>query len=140
MRFMILLTGNALTEAGAPPNPELLAAMGAYNEALVEAGVMQGGDGLQPTARGARVRFAGSERSVTRGPFSDRTVTGYWIFKTGSLEEAIEWVKRCPNPTGETGEIEIRQLYDPEDFAESDPTGELRRKEAELAARIQRQA
>jgi hypothetical protein len=140
MRFMILLTGNALTEAGAPPNPELLAAMGAYNEALVEAGVMHGGGGFTPTARGARVGFAGSARSVTRGPFSDRTVTGYWIFETGSLEEAIEWVKRCPNPTGETGEIEIRQLYDPEDFAESDPTGELRRKEVELAARIQRDA
>jgi len=138
MRFMILITANELTETGATPSEALLAEMGQYNEALAKAGVLVDGGGLQPTAKGARVRFAGAERSAAKGPFpvDQRTVAGYWIFKTGSLDEAIEWVKRCPNPTGEAAEIEIRQLFDPEDFAESDPTGELRRKEAELSARL----
>jgi len=136
MRFMILLRANQLTETGAPPSEALLAEMGQFNEALVKAGVMEGGGGLQPTATGARVSFSGSERSVARGPFpvSERTISGYWMFKTSSLAEAIEWVKRCPNPTGDTGEIEIRQVFEPEDFAESDPTGELRRKASELSA------
>ena len=138
MRFMILITSNALTETGAPPSAALLAEMGRYNEAMAKAGVLVDGGGLQPTAKGARVRFSGAERTAAKGPFavSQRAVAGYWIFKTGSLDEAIEWVKRCPNPTGETAEIEIRQLFDPEDFADSDPTGELRRREAELSASV----
>lgn len=135
---MILLTANAVTESGGLPSPELLAQMGAYNEKLVSAGVLKEAGGLTPTGEGARVRFSDSVRYVVEGPFdaNERTIAGYWIFEASSLEEAIEWVKLCPNPTGETGEIEIRRLHGPDDFAESDPTGELRRDEAKLSAKI----
>jgi len=135
---MILLTANAVTESGATPSPELLAQMGSYNEKLVSAGVLKDAGGLTSTVAGARVRFSGADRQVAKGPFatSERTVAGYWIFETSSLEEAIEWVKLCPNPTGETGEIEIRRLHGPEDFAENDPTGDLRRNEAKLSEKI----
>jgi PhnB protein len=138
MRFMVLLIANAVTESGELPSPELLAQMGAYNEDLARAGVLKDGGGLTPSAAGARVRFSGRDRQVVQGPSAatERTVSGYWIFETSSLEEAIDWVKRCPNPTGETGEIEIRRLHGPEDFAKSDPSGELRRNEATLSARV----
>lgn len=142
MRFMVLLIANSVTESGGLPSPELLAQMGAYNEDLARAGVLKDGGGLTASAAGARVLFSGRDRQVAQVPSAatGRTVAGYWIFETASLEEAIEWVKRCPNPTGETGEIEIRRLHGPEDFAENDPTGELRRKEADLSARILAQA
>jgi|SRR5208282_6658041 len=135
MRFMILLTANALTETGATPSEALLAEMGGYNEALAKAGVLRDAGGLQPSSKGARVRFSGANRTVALGPFpsAERMVAGYWIFEAPSRNEAIEWVKRCPNPTGDEAEIEIRQLYGPDDFAEIGPSGELRRKEAELA-------
>jgi hypothetical protein len=133
MRFMILLKADRTTEAGALPSQELLAAMGRYNEELAAAGVLLAGEGLQPSAKGARVRFAGAERHVTRGPFpaSDRLLAGFWIFRVSSLEEAIEWVRRCPNPLQGEAEIEIRQIFEAEDFGEAF-TPELRQQEERL--------
>src|SRR5262249_13359599 len=124
MKFMILLRATAESEAGVMPSTELLAEMGAFNEALVNAGVMKAGEGLQATSKGARVSFDGAERSVAKGPFpvAERLVAGFWIWETASLDEAIAWVKKCPNPTGDKAEIEIRQIFEAEDFAEADPT------------------
>lgn len=120
MRFMILLKANQETEAGVLPSKELLIAMGKYNEELMAAGVLEAGEGLQPTSKGARVRFAGSQHSVTNGPFADaeHDIAGFWIFNVQSLDEAIEWVKRCPFPFAQGGEaeIEIRQVYEASDF------------------------
>jgi hypothetical protein len=136
MRFMILLKANKNTESGTLPDEQLLTDMGKYNEELVKAGVLLAGEGLQPSSKGARIRFSGSKRTVIDGPFSEtkELIAGFWIFQVKSREEAIEWVKRCPNPTGEEAEIEIRQVFEAEDFAPSDPTGELMKKEAELRA------
>ena len=141
MKFMILLRATKDTEAGVMPTTELLEQMGAYNEALVNAGVMRGGEGLQATAKGARVRFNGAERTVEQGPFTDldRLIAGFWLWECASKDEAIEWVKKCPNPTGDMAEIEIRQMFSAEDFAEADPTGELRANEAALRARVETQ-
>lgn len=135
MRFMILLKADPTTEAGTLPDEALLAAMGRYNEELAKAGVLLAGEGLQPSAKGARVRFSGAERSVTRGPFplSDGLVAGFWIFQVASLEEAIEWVKRCPNPLQGEAEIEIRQIFETEDFGEAF-TPELREREERIRA------
>jgi hypothetical protein len=133
MRFMILLKADKDTEAGVLPSEDLVAAMMKYNEELVNAGVMLAGEGLQASSKGARVRFSGDERSVVRGPFdADQLVAGFWMFETKSLEEAIAWVKRCPNPliSGEA-EIEIRQVFEAEDLGEGF-TPELREKEAQL--------
>jgi hypothetical protein len=138
MRFMIIVKANQDSEGGKLPSTELLEAMGRYNEELVRAGVMKAGEGLHPSSRGARVRFSGSERTVVEGPFHDPgLIAGFWIFEVKSLEEAIEWVKRAPNPMpGSDSEIEIRRIHEAADFAECDPTGELRAKEAELRARV----
>ncbi len=138
MKFMILLRGAADTEAGVMPSPGLLADMGQFNQALIDAGVMRAGEGLQSTAKGARVFFNGKDRTVVEGPFpvSDRIVSGFWIWEVASRQEAIDWVKRCPNPTGETAEIEIRQVFEAADFAASDPTGELMKKEEAMRATI----
>ena len=135
MRFMVLLKADRTTEAGAMPGEELLAAMGRYNEELAKAGVLLAGEGLQPSAKGARVRFSGAERSVARGPFpaSDGLIAGFWIFRAASLEEAIEWVKRCPNPLEGEAEIEIRQIFEAEDFGAA-LTPELRAQEERLRA------
>jgi hypothetical protein len=125
MRFMVMVRATKMTEAGEfPPDMEkLLAAMAAYNEELVKAGVMLDGDGLQPSSKGARVRFSGDRVTVIDGPFAEakELIAGYWIFECKSKEEAIEWVKRCPNPMGEggVGEIEIRPFYELEDFGDS---------------------
>lgn len=120
MRFMILVKATKDSEAGAPPTQELLEAMMAYNEELVKAGIMKGGDGLQPSAKGARVQFDGARRSVVDGPFAEtkELVAGYWLWECKSLEEAVEWVKRCPNPMPGPSEIEIRPLYELADFGE----------------------
>ena len=121
MRFMILVKATKASEAGEMPSPELLTAMGKYNEELVKAGVMLAGEGLHPSSRGARVRFSGSKRTVIDGPFSEtrELVAGFWLWQVKSKEEAIEWVKRCPNPMpGEESEIEIRQVFEAEDFGE----------------------
>jgi hypothetical protein len=138
MRFMILLKGDKTTEAGVLPDEKMLAAMGAYNEELVKAGVMIAGEGLKPTSRGARIRFSGSSRTVIDGPFveSKELIAGFWIFDVKSKEEAIEWVKRCPNPLEGEAEIEIRQLYEASDFGD-EFTPELREQEERLREHIQ---
>ncbi|HVE80427.1 MAG TPA: YciI family protein, partial [Gemmatimonadaceae bacterium] len=125
MRFMVIVKADKNSEAGILPSEELLAAMGKYNEELVKAGVMLAGEGLQPSSKGARVRFSGSKRTVIDGPFTEskELIAGFWLFQVKSLEEAIEWVKRAPNPMpGTESEIEIRQVFEADDFAPSDPT------------------
>jgi hypothetical protein len=118
MRFMVIVKATKDSEAGVLPSAELLAEMGRYNEELVKAGVLLAGEGLHPSSRGVRVRFSGSERTVIDGPFSEtkELIAGFWLIQVNSKEEAIEWVKRIPNPHGEETEIEIRQVFDPEDF------------------------
>ncbi len=135
MRFMVMVKANRETEQGIMPSTELLTAMGKYNEELVKAGIMLAGEGLQPSAKGARVRFSGDKRTVVDGPFAEtkELVAGFWIFQVKSLAEAIEWVKRCPNPTGEESEIEIRQIFEIEDFGDA-ATPEVREQEARLRA------
>jgi hypothetical protein len=121
MRFMIMVKASKESEAGVLPSPELLTAMGKYNEELVKAGVMLAGEGLQSSAKGARVRFSGNKRTVIDGPFAEtkELVAGFWIFEVKSKEEAIEWVKRAPNPMpGTESEIEIRQIFEAADFGE----------------------
>lgn len=120
MRFMVMVKATRDSEAGAPPTRELLEAMMAYNEELVKAGIMKGGDGLQPSAKGARVQFDGARRSVVDGPFAEtkELVAGYWLWECASLDEAIAWVKRCPNPMPGPSEIEIRPLFELADFGE----------------------
>ena len=120
MRFMIIVKATQDSEAGILPSKELLTAMGKYNEELAKAGIMLAGDGLRPSSKGARVRFSGPKRTVVDGPFAEtkELVAGFWIWKVKSKEEAIEWVKRCPNPMPGDSEIEIRQLYEAEDFGE----------------------
>ena len=140
MRFMVMVKANQDTEAGVMPSEEMLAAMGAFNEELVNAGVMKAGEGLQPTAKGARVRFKGEQRSVIDGPFTEtkELIAGFWIWELDSLQQAIDWARRCPNPTGEEGELEIRQIFEDEDFGE-EFTPELREQEARLRARMSEQ-
>ena len=133
MRFMILITADKNTEAGVMPSEKLLADMTRYNEELVKAGIMLAGEGLQPTSKGARVKFDGEKRTVVNGPFplSDRPICGWWLWKCASKQEAIEWLKRCPNPTGDKAEIEIRQVFEAEDFGQ-EFTPELREKEERM--------
>ena len=120
MRFMVIVKATKSSEAGVLPSEELLAEMGKFNEDLVKAGVMLAADGLQASSKGARVRFAGEKRTVIDGPFAEtkELIAGFWLWKCASLQEAINWVKRCPNPMpGEEAEIEIRQLFEAEDLA-----------------------
>ena len=122
MRFMILLKADKNTEAGVLPDKKLLAEMGKYNEALLNAGVMIDGAGLQASSKGARVKFSGAKRTVVDGPFDDEgLIAGYWMFQVKSKAEAIEWVKRCPNPLDGEAEIEIRQVFELEDFPDVPP-------------------
>src|SRR5262249_36269142 len=118
MRFMVLVKANERSEAGIMPSRELLETMGQFNEELIKAGVMLAGDGLKPSSEGVRVSFSGKNRTVTDGPFAKtkELVAGYWIWKVSSKEEAIEWAKRCPNPMGEGGVLELRPFYEMEDF------------------------
>ncbi|MHB1156489.1 MAG: YciI family protein [Phycisphaerales bacterium] len=133
MRFMVIVKANKDTEAGVMPTTEQFAEMGKFNEQLVAAGIMQSGDGLQPSSQGARVHFKGDQRTVTDGPFAEtkELVAGFWIWKCESPAEAIEWAKKCPNPTGEEGQLEIRRFYEAEDFGEQF-TPELREQEERL--------
>jgi hypothetical protein len=135
---MVLVKADKDTEAGVMPSEELLAAMGRYNEELVKAGVMLAGEGLHPSSKGARVRFAGDKRTVIDGPFAEarELIAGYWLWQVASMEEAIEWVKRCPNPTGGESEIEIRQVFEEDDFG-AEFTPELREQEKRLRAQIE---
>ena len=139
MRVMVLIKADEISEAGTLPDERLLREMGSYNEELVKAGVLLAGEGLQPSSRGKRVRLAGERRLVIDGPFAEtkELVAGFWLWQVSSMEEAVEWVKRMPNPMpGTEPEVEIRPVYEMEDFAASDPTGELRERERRLRAVI----
>lgn len=137
MKVMILIKADRNSEAGVLPDEQLLTAMGAFNEELVKAGVMLDGEGLKPSSAGARVKFQGRNRTVVDGPFPEtkELIAGYWIWQVASMDEAIEWVKRCPNPMGEESEIEIRSLYEAADFGEAF-SPELREQEDRLRAEI----
>jgi hypothetical protein len=139
MRVMILIKANKDSEAGVMPSQELLTEMGKFNEELVKAGLMIAGEGLHPSSKGARVRFSGTKRTVIDGPFAEtkELIAGFWLWQVKSMDEAVEWVKRCPNPHYMDGEIEIRQVFEPEDFAPVDPTGELREQERRLRAQAE---
>ena len=133
MRFMILLKADKNTEAGVPPSTELIAAMMKYNEELTKAGVLLAGEGLQPSSKGTRVKFSAGKRTVIDGPFPElrELIAGFWMFQVNSKEEAIEWVKRCPNPLNTDTEIEIRQVFEADDFGPA-LTPELREAEERL--------
>ena len=138
MRVMVMVKATADSEAGIMPGEQLLTEMGAFNEALVKAGVMLAGEGLHPSAKGARVRFSGASRTVIDGPFAEtkELVAGYWLWQVRSMDEAIEWVKRCPNPMLTDSEIEIRPVFEAEDFGAAF-TPELREQEDRLRAQMQ---
>jgi hypothetical protein len=147
-KFMMLVKASAESEAGVMPKTEQFAEMGKYNEELVKAGVLLAGEGLHPSSKGARVKFSGTKRTVVDGPFAEakELIAGFWLIQVKSKEEAIEWVKRVPNPTGEESEIEIRQVFDPEDFGselmEQVPEvfeAERKAREQEEARRVERQ-
>jgi hypothetical protein len=135
MRFMVLIKADKNTEAGVMPSEKLLAEMGKYNEELARAGVLLAGEGLHPTSKGARVKFSGAQRTVIDGPFAEtkELIAGFWLWQVKSKEEAIEWVKRCPMPHNTETEIEIRQVFEAEDFG-PEFTPELREQEARLRA------
>ncbi|ESQ88250.1 dehydrogenase [Asticcacaulis sp. AC460] len=138
MKVMVIVKATADSEAGIMPTTELLTAMGAYNEELVNAGIMLAGEGLKPSKEGARVLFSGDKRIVSDGPFTEtkELIAGFWLWQVKDLDEAIAWVRRCPNPMLTDSEIEIRPIFDSADFAEQDPTGEILAKEAELRERL----
>jgi hypothetical protein len=141
MRFMVMVKATKNSEAGLMPSEQLLADMGKYNEELIKAGIMQAGEGLHPSSKGARVRFSGAKRTVIDGPFAEtkELVAGFWIWQCKSKEEAIEWLKRCPNPMpGEDSEIEIRQIFEADDFGEA-MTPELREREEWARKELARQ-
>jgi hypothetical protein len=137
MRVVVLIKANEKTEAGVMPSEQLLAEMGKYNEDLVKAGVMLAGEGLHPSSKGARVKYAKGKLTVTDGPFTEakELICGFWIWQVKSLDEAIEWAKRIPNPDDEEGEVEIRQVFEAEDFG-AEFTPELREQEARLRAQL----
>jgi len=137
MRVMVVIKANKDTEAGAMPDEGLLIEMGKFNEELVKAGMLLAMEGLHPSSKGARVKFSGAKRTVIDGPFTEakELIAGYWLWQLNSMDEAIEWVKRCPNPTGVESEIEIRQLFEAEDFG-TEYTPELREQEKRLLAQV----
>lgn len=138
MRVMVMVKATAESEAGQMPSAELLAAVGAYNDQLVKAGVMLAGEGLHPSGKGRRVRFSGTQRSVIDGPFAEtkELVAGYWLWNVTSMDDAVQWVKRCPNPMQSDSEIEIRPVFEAEDFG-AEFTPELRAQEDRLRAELQ---
>ncbi len=138
MKVIVIVKATKASEAGQMPSQKLLADMGKFNEELVKAGIMLAGEGLQPTSKGARVRFSGKSRTVIDGPFAEtkELIAGFWLWKVSSLQEAIDWVRRCPNPHEEECDIEIRPLFEIEDFGDA-ATPELREQEARLRAQVQ---
>ena len=136
MRVMVIVKANEDSEAGVLPDQQILTAMGKYNEELVKAGVMLAGEGLQPSSKGKHIRFSGDKRTVTDGPFAEtkELIAGFWLWQVRSMDEAVEWLKRAPFDGGT--EIELRQVFETEDFAPSDPTGELRAAEERLRAQV----
>ena len=143
MRFMVMVRANKTSESGAPPDEKLVAAMTKFNEDMVKSGIMLAAEGLQPSSKGARIRFSGGKRTVIDGPFSEtkELIAGFWLIEVKSKQEAIEWMRRCPAPfgDGEDSEIEIRQVFEASDFESSDPTGELTKKEEALRSEALRQ-
>ena len=139
MRVMVIVKATKDSEAGVPPSTELLTAMGKYNEQLVKAGIMLAGDGLQPSSRGKRVRFSGDKRSVIDGPFTEtkELIAGFWIWQVRSMDEAVEWLKRCPNPMPTESEVEIRPIFEATDFGEN-LTPELREQDKRLREQVER--
>ncbi|AGA85911.1 MAG: YciI family protein [Gammaproteobacteria bacterium HGW-Gammaproteobacteria-9] len=137
MRFMVMIKATPQTEAGEMPSEDVLTAMGRYNEELASAGVLLGGEGLQPSRKGARVRFSDGQCSVVDGPFAEtrELIAGYWLFQTASLQETIDWIKRCPQSAIGDAEIEIRQIFEAEDFG-AEFTPELREQEERLRAQL----
>ena len=137
MRCMVMVKASKESEAGVMPSPELLAEMGRFNEELVKAGVLLAADGLQPSSKGKRVRFSGTKRTVIDGPFTEtkELIAGYWLWQVRSMEEALEWVKRCPNPHPGESEIEIRQVFEAEDFGPA-LTPEVRKQEERLRTQV----
>jgi hypothetical protein len=138
MRVMVMVKANEDTEAGAPPDTEMLNAMGEYNEELVKAGIMLDGEGLHPSSEGVRIRFSGDQRSVVDGPFAEtkELIAGYWIWQVRDMDEAIEWAKRCPNPTGAESVLELRPVFELDDFGDS-VTPEVREREERLRAELE---
>jgi hypothetical protein len=138
MRVVVMVKANADSEAGIPPSTELLTQMTAYNEELVKAGIMLGGEGLQPSSRGVRIQFSDEQRSVVDGPFTEtkELVAGYWLWQVRDMDEAIEWAKRCPNPTGGEGVLELRPVFEADDFGDNF-TPELREKEERLRSQVE---
>ena len=141
MRVMVIVKATPGSEAGEMPTQEMLAAMGNYNEELVKAGIMLSGEGLHPSSKGKRVRFSGNDRTVFDGPFAEtkELIAGFWIWQVNSMDEALEWVKRCPNPMNEESDIEIRPIFEAEEFG-AEFTPELREQEDRLRAQIERNA
>ena len=139
MRFMIIVKATKESEAGVMPSERLLADMGKFNEELAKAGVLLAGEGLQPSSKGARVKFSGKKRTVVDGPFAEtkELIAGYWLWQVKSMAEAIEWAKRCPNPTGDESELEIRPLFEASDFG-AELTPELREQEERLRAQAEK--
>jgi hypothetical protein len=140
MHVMVVVKATKDSEAGVLPSPQLLAEMGQFNEELVKAGVMLAAEGLHPSSKGKRVRFSGGKRTVIDGPFTEtkELIAGFWIWQVKSMEEALDWVRRCPNPHKEDCEIEVRPIFAAEDFAASDPTGKFRDAEARLREQVAR--
>jgi hypothetical protein len=136
MRFMVIVKASKESEAGVMPEEKLLREMGNYNEELVKAGVMQAGEGLHPSSKGVRVKFTGAKHIVTDGPFPEtkELIAGFWLWKVQSKQEAIEWIKRAPFSAGE--EIELRQVFETDEFAAQDPSGDIRAQEKRLAAQL----
>lgn len=141
MRFMLMVKANKDTEAGVMPSEQLLTEMGRFNEEMAKAGIMLAGEGLHPSSKGAKVKFSGTRRTVVDGPFAEakELIAGFWLIEVKSKEEAIEWVKRVPNPTGEESEIEIRQVFETEDFGAA-ATPEIRAQEQRLREQTARRA
>ena len=140
MKVMVIVKATKASEAGQMPSQQMLSDMGKFNEELVKAGIMQAGEGLHPTSKGARVRFSGKSRTVIDGPFTEtkELIAGFWLWKVSSLQEALDWVKRCPNPHEEECEIEIRPVFEIEDFGDA-VTPEIRERDARLRAQVQQQ-
>jgi len=139
MRVMVIVKANQDTEAGVMPSEQLLREMGNYNEELVKAGIMLAGEGLHPTSKAVRIHFSGSRRTIIDGPFAEtkELIAGYWLWQVKSMQEAIEWAKRCPNPTGEESVLEIRPIFEAEDFGE-EFTPELREQEERIRTQTER--
>ena len=138
MRVMVIVKASKESEAGVMPDERLLTEMGKYNEELVKAGIMTAGEGLHPSSKGKRVRFSGANRTVVDGPFAEtkELIAGYWMWKVKSMDEAVEWLKRCPNPHNEESEVEIRPVFENDDFGEAF-TPELREQEDRIRSEIE---